>query len=178
MWSWLAAALTPPRPPVAVAEVKPMPPPTRMKTSSAGLSALIGREAFPKNDPRRLKSYQDIVGVWTIGIGHTAAAGLPHPCAGMTLTEDSMAKLFATDIVQYENAVNDAVKIKLTQNEFDACVSLCFNIGGNGFAGSSVVRDLNAGNMAAAANAFLMWEKPPALKSRREAERAQFLKAA
>jgi lysozyme len=54
-------------------------------------------------------------------------------------------------------------------------VSLCFNIGVNGFAGSSVARDLNAGNVQAAADAFLLWDHPEELLGRRKVERAQFL---
>lgn len=140
-----------------------------MKTSQAGLDALAQREGW------RLKAYQDVRGIWTIGIGHTAAAGPPKPQRGMTLTQQSMMDLFAVDIVQYENAVNAAVKVPLTQHQFDACVSLCYNIGVNGFTGSTVVHMLNANQPAAAANAFRMWETPTVLKARREAERTQFL---
>jgi lysozyme len=140
-----------------------------MKTSEAGLAALAQREGG------RLKAYRDVRGIWTIGIGHTAAAGPPKPQSGMTLTQESMMALFAVDIVQYENAVNAAVKVPLTQHQFDACVSLCYNIGVNGFMGSTVVHMLNTNNIASAANAFRMWETPAVLKARREAERAQFL---
>lgn len=144
-----------------------------MKTSAAGLAALAAREGG------RLTAYKDVRGIMTIGIGHTSAAGPPVPRKGMTLTQDSMMALFAADIVQYEDAVNKSVtRFVLTQNEFDACVSLCYNIGVNGFSGSSVVHFLNAGNKTAAADAFRMWERPAVLKARREAERAQFLKGA
>lgn len=140
-----------------------------MKTSPAGLQALATREGS------RLKAYQDQRGIWTIGVGHTAAAGLPHPVKGMMLTQESMLALFAVDIVQYEDAVNKAVKVLLTQHQFDACVSLCYNIGMNGFTGSTVVHMLNSNQPTAAANAFRMWETPKSLKARREAERTQFL---
>ena len=81
----------------------------------------------------------------------------------------------AKDLGRFEDAVNSAVKRPLTQNQFDACVSLAFNIGVQGFIGSSVVRQINLGNMQAAADDFLMWEKPPELRGRRESEREQFL---
>lgn len=146
-----------------------------MKLSDAGFNALFLREVAPKGDPRRLMAYRDSVGVWTIGVGHTAAAGLPRPKLGMRLTEASMIALFKVDLVQYELAVNTAVKGAMTQNEYDACVSLCYNIGVHGFTGSTVVHMLNQGRVADAANAFLMWEHPAELKDRREAERKQFL---
>lgn len=140
-----------------------------MKTSPAGLDALKQREGGV------LSAYRDIRGIWTIGIGHTAAAGPPIPKKGMMLTPDSMMRLFAADVVPYEDAVNACVKTVLTQNQFDACVSLCYNIGVHGFTGSTVVHMLNLGNVQGAADAFRMWSQPRALVGRREAERTQFL---
>ena len=140
-----------------------------MDISAAGLSALAGREGI------RTLAYPDSRGVWTIGVGHTASAGLPHPVPGMEITHQEALDLFHQDLKQYVAEVNSAVKVKCTQNQFDAMVSLCFNIGVNGFAGSSVVRDLNAGSPRAAADAFLLWDRPPELRGRRMAERSQFL---
>jgi len=48
-----------------------------MDSGQDGLIALAGREGI------RTLAYKDSVGVWTIGVGHAAAAGLPHPCAGI-----------------------------------------------------------------------------------------------
>jgi len=67
------------------------------------------------------------------------------------------------------------VKYPISQHAFDACVSLAFNIGTNGFMGSTVVHKINEGDMAGAADAFLMWDRPPDLIRRRQAERAQFM---
>ena len=50
-------------------------------------------------------------------------------------------------------------------------MSLAFNIGAGGFVGSSVVRQINAGNMQAAADDFLLWDHPPELLGRRKGER-------
>ena len=140
-----------------------------MDISPAGLAALAAREGV------RTKAYRDTRGIWTIGVGHTAAAGEPHPHEGMTLTQQQVMELFRNDLKQYVKAVNEAVKVTSTQNQFDAMVSLCFNIGPNGFAHSSVVRDLNAGQIHAAAEAFMLWDRPAVLRRRREAERQQFL---
>jgi lysozyme len=139
-----------------------------MKTSAAGRKVLAEREG------RKLKAYKDAVGVWTIGIGHTSSAGPPKVTPGLIITEAECDAIFARDLVSYENAVAAAVKVPLERHEYDALVSLCYNIGQVGFARSTMVRRLNAGDRAGAAAAFLMWNKPAAILGRRRGERAQF----
>jgi lysozyme len=129
-----------------------------------------------------LKAYQDPVGIWTIGYGHTAAAGLPHPKAGMTVTARSAEALLIKDLQKYENAVKQAVKVPMSDNQFGALVSLCYNIGPGNFAKSTLVRKLNAGDVIGAANQFDVWvnadgKKLPGLVRRRAAEKALFRKA-
>lgn len=148
-----------------------------MKTSRLGLDFIIAREAL------KTRAYLDGGGVWTIGVGHTAAAGPPIPVKGMTITFQEAKDLFARDLVNYESAVSKACMRAPNQNQFDAMVSLCFNIGQKGFAGSSVVRNFNAGNLKAAATSFLLWNKDngkivQGLVNRRELERDLFLTAA
>lgn len=139
-----------------------------------------GRKLLTEREGRKLKAYLDSGGVWTIGVGHTAAAGPPKPRRGMTVTEESCDRLLAHDLVQYEDAVERAVKVKMNQNEFDALVSLCFNIGISGFNRSSVVRYLNQNDRKTAADKFRLWNKDNGrvirgLVNRRENERLQFL---
>jgi len=133
-----------------------------------------GRKLLQTREGVRLKAYKDSVGVWTIGVGHTSAAGAPKVTSTLRITEEECDEIFSRDIVQYENAVNDAVKITITQQEFDALVSLCFNIGQGGFKRSTVVRKLNAGDREGAAKAFLMWNKPKEIIGRRASEMLQF----
>lgn len=143
--------------------------PAEQKMSPLGLAALIGREG------RRLTAYRDSVGIWTIGIGHTAAAGAPVPKAGMTISATECDAIFARDIVQYEQAVRRAVTVPLADHQFDALVSICFNIGTTGTANSTFVRRINARDTPAAVqNAILMWNKPKEIISRRTAEADQF----
>ena len=142
-----------------------------MKTSQQGRNVLARREGV------QARAYLDSVGVWTIGVGHTSAAGPPHVVEGLVMTLQEVMDLFATDLVKYENAVTGAVKVPVTQNQFDAMVSLCYNIGPGAFAASELVRDLNAGNSAGAADDFMHFVKPPELRGRREQEQAQFLSA-
>src|SRR5215211_7842311 len=89
-----------------------------MRTSAAGCKVLAEREG------RKLKAYRDSVGVWTIGIGHTSAAGAPKVTPGLVITEAECDAIFARDLVAYETAVNEAVKVRLQQHEFDALVRL------------------------------------------------------
>jgi lysozyme len=143
-----------------------------MKLSKAGRKLLVAREGV------RLKAYKDSVGVWTIGIGHTSAAGPPAVTSRLAITAAECDEVFARDIVKYEQAVEKALKVEVTQQEFDALVSLCYNIGPVGFARSSVVKRLNVGNREGAAEAFMMWNKPKEIIGRRSAEMRQFIAGA
>ena len=151
-----------------------------MQTSPAGRGAIARREGTV------LTAYQDSAGIWTIGTGHTSAAGEPKVTKGMKITAMYADKILSNDLAAVEKAVNSAVKVPLNQNEFDALVSLCFNIGGTAFRKSTLVRKLNAGDRKGAADQFLVWNKVTVngkkvalrgLTARRQDERYQFLKA-
>jgi len=146
-----------------------------MKTSALGVQAIAQREG------RVLHAYRDTRNILTIGVGHTSAAGPPVVVEGMAITAAECDDILSRDLAQFEDAVNAALATpiaqnKLSQNAFDACVSLAFNIGAPGFRGSSVARDINNGDMQGAAEAFLLWDHPPELIGRRRGERAQFLR--
>lgn len=124
----------------------------------------------------RLDAYQDIGGVWTIGYGSTG----PHVKPGMRITEDEAKRLLDADLVRFEKVVNDSVKVPINQNQYNALVSLAFNIGTAAFLRSTVLRRLNAGAYQGAADAILMWNKVKGKKvkglvNRRESERKLFL---
>lgn len=147
-----------------------------MKTSAKGRAAITLREG------KRLKRYRDSVGIWTIGVGHTAAAGPPDPNKVLTITDAECDAILARDLAKFEAGVEKAIARPMTQNQFDALVSLAFNIGLGAFGRSSVVRHFNAGNIAKAADSFMLWNKAggrviPGLVTRRESERKQFLAA-
>lgn len=142
-----------------------------MRMSPAGIAALRTREGCV------LKAYHDSVGVPTIGVGHTGRASPPAVKVGDTITLAQADAYLAADLAPFEAALNRVVTAKLGQNQIDACLSLAFNIGEGGFVGSTVVHKINAGDLAGAADAFLMWDRPAVLKTRRIGERAQFLRA-
>lgn len=146
-----------------------------MKTSREGIALIKRFEGL------RLKAYRDSVGIWTIGYGHTSMAGKPTVSAGLTITAQEAEDILVNDLVKYEAAVDKAIKRNPTQSQFDAMVSLCFNIGPGAFAKSSIARKFNAGDVEGAADAFLIYRKAggkvlPGLEARRRAERAHFLK--
>jgi lysozyme len=139
-----------------------------MKMTAIGRAALQGREGT------KLVAYKDSVGVWTIGTGHTAACGAPIPRAGLKITSAEADACLERDLGRFERAIASALKVPVSENEFDALVSIAFNVG-PGFANSTAVRKLNAGDRAGAAKAIMMWSKPASIIDRREGERDQFL---
>jgi GH24 family phage-related lysozyme (muramidase) len=107
-----------------------------------------------------LTAYQDIVGIWTIGYGTTAAAGLGiEPRAGMKITQAQAEELLERAVDDFGAQVAKLITVPVTQNEFGALVSLSYNIGVGAFSKSTVLRELNSGNKASAGSAFHMWNK-------------------
>lgn len=102
----------------------------------------------------RLSAYQDQVGVWTIGYGHTG----PDVTPDLTVTLGQAEALLAQDVEGAAACVNNVVAIQLNQNEFDAIVDFVFNLGAGAFTGSTLLRDLNGGDFAAAAAQFDCWD--------------------
>jgi len=129
----------------------------------------------------KLVAYQDIVGIWTIGYGTTAMAGLGiEPASGMTITQERAEDLLRQGIDKFAATVDAMITANVNTNEFGACVSLAYNIGPTAFAKSTVLRELNAGNHEKAAAAFKMWNKAggevvKGLVNRRNAEVTLFL---
>jgi lysozyme len=119
--------------------------------------------------------YRDSVGVVTWGIGHTAAAGgldpremnsaMPEDEA-LTAAVDRAIMTFKDDLEKYEARVNAAIKVPLTQYEFDALVSFDFNTGG--IHRAKLTKAINAGDKSGAG--FMGWLKPPEIRKRRTAE--------
>jgi lysozyme len=140
-----------------------------MKTSQKGVGLIIDFEGF------RSEAYLCPAGVPTIGIGFTKNVRMGDK---MTLSE-AKARL-SKELIEYERGVMDALTVQPTQPEFDACVSLSFNIGVAGFRRSSVAKAHNRGDKQAASRAFGLWNKAggkvwPGLTRRRAAEAALYL---
>lgn len=144
-----------------------------MKTSPAGIALIQQFEG------RRLEAYKCPAGIWTIGYGHTSAAGAPEVKPGMVITKQEANEILIRDLVKYENAVNRLVKVPLTQNQFDALVSFTFNVGEGALAKSTLLKKLNAGQYSAVPAELMKWTKGggkelPGLVRRRRAEAAMW----
>jgi len=146
-----------------------------MKTSTKGLLALMNHEGVV------LQSYRDSVGVWTIGVGHTASAGAPKPSPDLKITLKQAVDLFRKDVGKYEARVNKWITVPISQNEFDALTSFDYNTGGIRYRTksgkwkcASLVNSLNGGDRKKAAREFLNWKKPPEIIGRRKKEQALF----
>lgn len=144
-----------------------------MKTSDRGIVALLGHEGVVP------APYIDSVGVHTYGVGHTAAAGDPIPSrmpAGMPSDLDAalvrVFEVFRKDLEKYERAVELAIKVPVSQAQFDAAVSFHFNTGA--IAKASWVKKLNAGDVVGAGLAIMNWKKPSEIISRRKDEQKLF----
>lgn len=127
-----------------------------------------------------LSAYQDIVGVWTIGYGWTQPVDGKPISRGMAIDSATADRLLKTGVVQYEQAVNQLVKVAINQSQFDALVSFTYNLGTRSLSTSTLLKKLNAGDIAGAAAEFARWNRAggkelAGLTRRREAERALFL---
>ena len=119
--------------------------------------------------------------VWTIGIGTTVYPNGTKVKKGDKCTQEQAMEYLQHDLRSFEKTVNDSVKAPLTQNQFDALVSLAYNIGSTAFKNSTLLKKLNAKDYLGAADQFLVWNKGggkvlKGLVRRREVERALFLK--
>lgn len=140
-----------------------------------------GVDLITSFEDTRTKAYDDGVGVWTIGIGTTVYPNSVKVKQGDTCTLEQAKTYFKYDLAKFEKTVNESVAVPINQNQFDALVSLTYNIGAGAFKGSTLLKLLNKGDYQGAADQFLRWNKANGkvlngLTRRREAERALFLK--
>jgi len=130
-----------------------------------------------------LKAYLCPAGVPTIGYGHTGPdVTRADVTARKEITRAEADRLLATDLVRFENGVSSLLDVEVTQNEFDALVSLAFNIGLGAFGKSTLRRLLNRGMRPEAAAQFTVWNKAggkfhPGLLKRRTLELIHFMGA-
>ncbi|NJL48487.1 MAG: lysozyme [Leptolyngbyaceae cyanobacterium SM2_5_2] len=117
---------------------------------------------------------------WTIGYGHTTAAGPPRVYPGLTITAAQAEEILKRDLNVFERAVANAVTRPPTSDQFAAMVSFTFNVGSGNFRSSTLLKKHNAGDFARAANEFQKWvyangKVLQGLVRRRKAERALYL---
>lgn len=124
----------------------------------------------------RLQPYQDSAGLWTVGYGHL----LPQYNPGGPITEEQATALLDADLATARAAVTRLVEVPLTDAQRAALVSFVFNVGEGAFSRSTLLRKLNTGDYAGAADEFTRWvhaggEVVAGLVNRRNHEREVFL---
>jgi lysozyme len=144
-----------------------------MRASEAAIDLIREFESF------RPTPYLCPSGVPTIGYGHTSDVCM----STAPVTQAEAVEILRRDLARFELAVVESVSVPLDQSEFDALVSLAFNIGVSAFRTSTLLRHLNAGDRAAPAAEFDVWNKGraggklvvlPGLVARRSRERRLF----
>lgn len=140
-----------------------------MRTSPQGFDLIKHFEGC------RLEVYKCSAGVPTIGWGHTG----PDVKPGMRWTQQQADRALEDDLVKFERAIAEQIKVELTQSQFDALVSFAFNLGPGALFKSTLRKLLNAGDYAGAAGQFPLWNKAAGkvlagLTRRRLAEQALF----
>lgn len=119
-----------------------------MTISNEGFSLIQKFEGF------RGAAYQDIVGVWTIGYGHTKGVK-----EGDIITREEAIDLLREELIEYEGYVKEYVKVPLTQSQFDALVSFVYNLGPTNLSRSTLLRKLNVGDYDSVPSELLRWNK-------------------
>lgn len=140
----------------------------------AGIQLLKHFEGF------RARAYRDAVGVWTIGYGHTAAAGAPRPKDGDQITEAEAQAILTRDLADFARDVEDLTPhVFLNDNQFAAMVSFAYNVGIGNFQRSSVLDAIQRNDFDAVPRRLALWVKAggrtlPGLVKRRAAEALLF----
>ena len=140
-----------------------------------------GMKLLEQFEGLRLEAYLDSASIATIGFGSIKYPNGNKVKLGDKITKAQAKEYKLHDLKEFENTVNTSVKFPLTQNQYDALVSLSYNIGSGAFKNSTLLKKLNSGNYKGAAEQFLVWNKVNSKKvqglvNRREAERNLFLK--
>jgi GH24 family phage-related lysozyme (muramidase) len=134
---------------------------TDMKLGNDGLQLIIKHEGFYS------AMYNDAAGHCTVGYGHLIHLGkcgkeghadVEKPFRD-GVTKEQAGKLLSFELSDAVAKVNSKITAKLTQSQFDALVSLCYNIGPTAFSGSTVVKKINAGKFDEAPAWIKVWNK-------------------
>jgi lysozyme len=123
-----------------------------MQLSYKGTQKIAEYEGF------RDKAYKDSAGIWTIGFGSINVDGIPV-AQGQTITREKAILQMQADLAWAQTAVNKLVRIGLAQHQFDALVSLVYNIGETAFSKSTLLKHINQQNFILAAQEFPKWNK-------------------
>ncbi|MGR3977964.1 lysozyme [Acinetobacter sp. 1207_04] len=138
-----------------------------------------GIEMICRFEGLQLSAYDDSVGVWSIGFGTIVYPSGTRVRKGDICTLEQAKFYMSHDLKKFEHAVDQAVKVSIDQNQFDALVSLTYNIGAGAFRNSTLLKKLNVGDYHGASAQFDVWNKASGrvlqgLVNRRFVERTLF----
>jgi len=139
-----------------------------MKISKEGIALIKKFEGI------ELEAYQDSVGVWTIGYGHTKGVE-----EGDNISLKKAEQMLEEELVEYEGYINNMVELGLEQNQFDAMVAWVYNLGPTNLGQSTLLKVLNQGLFNEVPYEIKRWNKAGGevlngLVRRREAEALLF----
>ena len=122
----------------------------------------------------KLEAYQDSVGVWTIGYGHTKNVAEMDK-----ITKSQAEDMLKTELIEYQSYITNLVKVKLTQGQFDSLVCWVYNLGPTNLSNSTLLKLLNQGDKFLIPEQIRRWNKAggrvlKGLVRRREAEALMF----
>lgn len=146
-----------------------------MKLSDKGLNLITSFEGIS------LKPYPDSAGIATIGYGTILYPnGQSVKMTDPEITQDQAAAFLEHEVNLKTAGVAKCIAVPVNQNQFDALVCFAYNVGTGALSKSTLLKLLNSGNVSAAAEEFLKWNKAggqiiPGLTRRRQAERSLFL---
>jgi lysozyme len=112
-------------------------PPTRHTLSTDGLQFIQRHEGYSD------RIYKDRAGYPTIGYGHLIRSGEDFTNG---VTQAHAIQLLSQDTQTAVDSVNNKVKVNLSQTQFDALVDFTYNLGGNNFGQSTLLKNVNGGN--------------------------------
>lgn len=143
-----------------------------MKLSQRGIDLIKQFEGYSS------KAYPDPAtggAPWTIGYGTTKGVK-----PGMVITAQQAEKMLRDDVAKFESGVSSLITAPTTQGQFDAMVSLAYNIGLGNFGKSTLLKKHNARCYTCAADQFRVWNRANGkvmngLTKRRAAEREVYM---
>lgn len=128
-----------------------------------------GKELLAQWEGIRNNVYKDVAGLETIGVGHLLTKEELRTgqivIKGQSfdyrkgLDNGEVMDLLSQDLVRFEEAIQDEVHVRLSQNQFDALVSFVFNVGIGAFKESTLLKILNRGSYDAIPDQLRRWVK-------------------
>ena len=124
-----------------------------MRISDRGIGLIRRFEGFSSTP------YQCSAGVWTVGYGTTRISGKPVNKYMEPISRQYAEELLMDDLQEFQEAIDRLVRVPLEQNQYDALLSLVYNIGIGAFSKSTLLKKLNKGKYDQVPYELARWNK-------------------